>query len=139
MESDAKNVVARYYAEAWNTGLVDRFDDFFAADFVDHNGFPDQRPGVDEVKRAYVAFRAAFPDLHLRSTVDDMIAEGDKVIVRTTLRATHRGTFRGTPATGNPIEVEGISIFRVAGGKLVERRGLTDGLGLLRQLGAEVR
>ena len=137
MKTEAKEVVARYFAEAWNTGRVDRFDDFFAADFVDHNGFPDQRPGADEVKRAYVAFRAAFPDL--RSTVDDIIADGDRVVVRTTLRATHLGTFRGIAATGNPIEVEGISIFRVAGGKLVERRGLTDNLGLLRQLGAEVR
>ena len=119
METEAKTVVARYVAEAWNTGRGDRFDEFFAADFVDHNGFPDQRPGADEVKRADVTFRAAFGDL--RSTVDEIIAEGDGVVVRTTLRATHQGTFQGIPPTGNPVEIEGIGIFRVAGGKLVER------------------
>ena len=109
MKTEAKEVVARYFAEAWNTGRGDRFDDFFAADFVDHNGFPDQRPGADEVKRAYVAFRAAFPDL--RSTVDDIIAEGDRVVVRTTLRATHKGRSEASRRPGTRSRSKGSASF----------------------------
>jgi predicted ester cyclase len=75
----------------------------------------------------------AFPDLQI--TVEDMVAEGDKVAVRWRLRATHQGEFMGIPPTGNQVTMTGIDINRLEGGRLVERWGNEDMLGLLQQLG----
>lgn len=75
----------------------------------------------------------AFPDV--RATVEDLLADGDKVIVRVSYRGTHQGAFMGMAPTGKQITVMGIHIFRVANGKLVEHWGLTDRIAALRQLG----
>ncbi len=80
------------------------------------------------------AVRSAFPDLRL--TIEDQIAEGDKVITRVTFRGTHRGEFRGIAPTGKQVEYSGIAIDRIANGKIVEMWHLSDGLGLLQQIGA---
>jgi steroid delta-isomerase-like uncharacterized protein len=86
------------------------------------------------MKQMMPAFWTALPDM--RYTVEDLIAEGDKVVVRFTFRATHRGEFLGVPATGKVVTVTGISISRLAGGKVVEEWAEEDHLGLLQQLGA---
>lgn len=126
-------LIRRYMEEGFSTGNMAIFDETFASDYLDHHGFADQQPGLAEVKREYELFRAAFPDL--ATTIEDMIAEDDKVVVRSVMQATHQGTFLGLAPTGRPIEVEAISIFRIANGKIVERWGLnTD---LMRQLGKE--
>lgn len=123
-------LVRRYMEEGFSAGNMAIFDETFAPDYLDHHGFADQKPGLGEVKREYELFRAAFPDLS--TTIEDMIVEGDKVVVRSVMRATHQGTFLGLPPTGRQIEIEAISIFRIANGKIVERWGLnTD---LIRQL-----
>jgi len=103
-------------------------------DTIDHNPSPGQGPGLEGVKQVFKEFVAAFPDFQL--TVEDMIAEGDKVASRLTLRATHRGEFQGVPATGKQVTQTGIDIVRIAGGKVVERWSEFDNLGLLQQLGA---
>ncbi len=91
------------------------------------------RNALAEVKREYRLFRAAFPDLQV--TIEDVVAEADLVVIRSRLHATHRGAFQGLAPTGNRIEVEAISIFRIAEGKIAERWGLnTD---FMRQLTAE--
>jgi steroid delta-isomerase-like uncharacterized protein len=133
-EATNADLIRRYMEEAFNQGDLAKFDEFFATDFVDHDGSPNQQPGPLGVKAAYAQWREAFPDTHV--TIDDLVAAGEKVVLRSTLRATHQGAAMGLPATGKPISIRAISIFRVAGGEIVERWGLIDALGLLRQLGA---
>ena len=72
---------------------------------------------------------------HYRDTVDDLVAEGDKVVVRWTFRGTHPGEFQGVPPTGKQVTIIGISIFRIVGNKVVEDWTIIDLLGLLQQLG----
>lgn len=79
-------------------------------------------------------FRAAFPDMH--DTIEDMLAEGDKVAVRVTVQGTHRGEFQGIAPTGRQISFAGFAIFRVVDGKIVENRALNDRQGLMQQLTA---
>ena len=86
------------------------------------------------VKQGIITVRAAFSDFHL--TLDDQIAEGDKLVSRWTARGVHSGVFLGVPATGKHVEVTGIGISRFENGKIVEAWSLTDFLGLLRQMGA---
>ncbi len=126
-------LVRRYMEEAFNQGDLAKFDAFFAADFVDHDGFAVQQPGPAGVRDSYMMWREAFPDT--RVTIEDIIAAEDKVVVRSTLRGVHQGPFSGRPPSGASVCIRGISIFRVADGKIVERWGLIDALGLLRQLG----
>ena len=79
-------------------------------------------------------FRKAFPDKHI--TINDSMAEGDKVMVKLTCFGTHRGEFMGMPATGNPIEYEEVLIFRLKDGKIVEHWAVADALSLMQQTGA---
>jgi predicted ester cyclase len=78
-------------------------------------------------------YLTAFPDLHL--TIEDLIAEGDKVVDRQTARGTHQGTFMGIPPTGKQITVTAMNISRIVGGKIVEHWVELDTLGMLQQLG----
>ena len=107
-------------------------DDFFAADFVSHNNPPGFPPGVDGVKRFFAMFRDAFPDVSVE--IDEIVADGDRVAVATTFTGTHDGELMGVAPTGRRVSVTGIDILRVAGGKIAEHRGLTDIVGLMRQL-----
>jgi steroid delta-isomerase-like uncharacterized protein len=109
--------------------VVDRF---FAQDFVSHNNPPGFPPGVEGVKQFFAMFRDAFPDAAV--TIDELVADRDRVAVATTLTGTHGGALMGVPATGRRVSVTGIDIVRVAGGEIVEHRGLTDIVGLMRQL-----
>jgi steroid delta-isomerase-like uncharacterized protein len=79
------------------------------------------------------AFFAAFPGLHI--SIEDVIAQGDKVAVRITWQGTHQGEFMGIPPTGKPVTVTGINLYRVANGKIVEEWWQEDILGLMQQLG----
>ena len=117
-----KTLVRRYMETGFAAGELSVFDETFSPSFLDHNGFSDQQPGLAEVKREYCLFRRAFPDLQV--TIEDLIAEADQVVIRSRLRATHRGVFQGLAPTGKCIEVEAISIFRIVQGKIVERWGL---------------
>jgi predicted ester cyclase len=85
-------------------------------------------------KGVHAEFRAAFPDI--ACPVEDSIAEGDKVMVRTTCRGTHKGVFAGVPPTGKQVTMPGMVIYRIADGKVVDRWGLFDDLGLMMQVGA---
>jgi predicted ester cyclase len=78
-------------------------------------------------------FYSAYPDLH--TTIEDMIAEGDKVVTRLTFGGTHQGTFQGIPPTGKQVTITGIQILRIADSKLVEHRSEFDALGMMQQLG----
>ena len=89
---------------------------------------------TESVAKVKVACLNVFPDLTF--SAEDMIAEGDKVAVRFTMRGTHKGEFMGVPATGKQFEVSGIDIVRFAGGKAVEHWGVTDTMAMMQQLGA---
>ncbi len=127
-----KALILRHYHEidvAWN---LDACDEQLSVDFVDHASPPDTPPGPAATKTYLAALHAAVPDLEL--TVEDLIAEGDKVVARNTWRGTHKGDFFGLPASNRRFTLEGIVIWRIAGGKIVERWATVDRLGLMQQL-----
>jgi predicted ester cyclase len=117
-----KTVVRREQEELWNhTGDLDAAEELFA-------------PGQAEAaKQGAADFRRGFPDVI--STVEDLIAEGDKVVARWRSRATHQGDYMGIPATGNEVEFTGISFYRIEGGKIAQSWNIEDQLGLMRQIG----
>jgi predicted ester cyclase len=104
------------------------------AEFFDHTNPPGMQHGLEGHKAIVRLFRAVFPDLEW--LIDDLIAEGDKVVARTTMRGTHRGDFFGLPPTGRLVEMQGVHIVRIADGRVIEHWGSNDDLGLMRQLGA---
>ncbi len=129
-----KALFRRFMEEVANQGNIDAVDELVAPDAVEHEELPPGTPpGREGVKHFFALLRNAFPDL--RVTIDDQIAEGDKVVSRVTLSGTHKGEFVGIPPTGKTVTFGAIDIIRVAGGKLVEHWGVTDNLGLLQQLG----
>ena len=131
---DNKARARRVFEELVNTGNMALADEMAAPGFVRHDlgGGPDI-VGPEGVKLFVGALRAAFPDIQM--TVDDIIGEGDKVVVRYTARGTHSGEFRGIAPTGRKVTWAGINIYQVKGGKVVETWQLADALGLMQQLG----
>ena len=131
-----KALVRRTVEEGWNQGNVAVFDELLAPNFICHDpGVPDVRTRED-YKRWATEIRNAFPDFHL--TIDNLIAEGDQVVVRWTARGTNTGdivTPMPIPATGKQVTVTGITIDRFAGGKLVEIWQQWDTMGFMQQLG----
>jgi steroid delta-isomerase-like uncharacterized protein len=120
--------------ELANRGNMAAADELVAADVVEHEEPPPGTPlGREGVKHFFTMLRAAFPDI--RIAVEDQIAEGDKVVSRVMCRGTHRGEFMGVPSTGRQVVYEAIDIVRIVDGQIVEHWGVTDALGLLRQLG----
>ena len=131
-----KALLQRVYEQIFNQGNLDQIEEFFSADFVDHEAPPPGMEGLEgiEVLRQFVKVsRDAFPDLQF--TAEDMIVEGDKVAARYTMRGTHQGEFLGVAPTGKQIEVTGIDIVRFEGGKMVEHWANSDELGMMQQLG----
>lgn len=129
-----KEIVRRLLEEGFDRGRVDVVDELVAADFVDHSGPPDfPSTGPEAVKRLITLFRTAFPDL--RTGIDDMIAEDDRVVVRGTFSGTHQGDFFGAPASQRSFTMTAIDIMRVVDGKVAEHWGNEDDLGMLQQLG----
>lgn len=90
--------------------------------------------GLEGHNAIVALFRAAFPDQWWQ--IEDLIAEGDRVVARTTMTGTHRGDFFGIPATGRAVTLSGVHIMRIADGRIAEHWGNNDDLGLMRQLGA---
>ncbi len=129
-----KAIVRRYLEEAWNKGNVGILDELMApnyARYMSGQASPLNREGQ---KQRITTFHSALPDLHL--TIEDLIAEGDKVVFRITVRGTQQGMLMGVPPTGKQVTVTAIDIARVAEDKIVEHWGQMDTLGLLQQLGA---
>jgi len=129
-----KDLVRRFYKEVyvdWNMALV---DEAVSPRFISHD-WPESGPtGPQAFKDYYAAIRRAVPDA--RYEVDDLIAEGDRVVVRWRLLGTHEGEFQGIAPTGRAITLEGIAIYRVDDGKLMERWVVSDLHGVLEQIGA---
>lgn len=130
----SKALVRRVYEEGLNQGNFAVLDEVLADDLAEHSLFPGQATGRESFTRRFTLVRTAFPDATM--TVEDAMADGDKVICRWTLRGTHTGPFASLPPTGRSVEISGINIARIAGGKIVEHWASFDHLGLLQQLGA---
>ena len=131
MSAEENKALARRSWEAANN--PDTIDEVYAADLVWHEPDQDIR-GYEQAKQFVSTFFTAFPDLN--ATVEDVIAEGDKVVTRWTIRGTHQGEIEEFgPPTGKQAELQGISIHRIADGKIVEEWNRYDNLSLLQQLG----
>lgn len=126
-----KAVARRLFEVALNHDNWDVYNEIHSKDFVAHAG--KRSAGLAEDLQDAQGWRQAFPDGQY--TVDQVIAEGDRVVVQYTGRGTNTGTGNGLPATGKHVEVTGVTIFRIAHGKIVEEWSQADMLGLLRQLG----
>jgi predicted ester cyclase len=134
MSTEENKALHRIFTEeVMNLGRLSAADKFVATELVDHGAFPGLPPGLEGFKQSMAILRAGFPDVHF--TLDDEIAEGDKVVVRTTMHGTHRGTFAGIPPTGKQVSVQTIDIVRIAHGKIVEHWGLQDNLSMMQLLG----
>ena len=130
-----KATVRQMVEEVFNRGNVSRVDEFLAPDFVEREELPPGMPRDREgVKQLTAVLHSAFPDF--KATIDDIVAEGDKVVIRMTWRGTHKGEFMGVPPTGKSVSFGVIDIIRVAGGKGVEHWGQMDSMSLMQQLGA---
>ena len=128
-----KTLVRRGWEKIWNKGDLSIADEHYAPNYILHMpGNPDMH-GPAGHSQVVMMYRTAFPDLHF--TIEDQIADGDKVVNWVTARGTHQGELMGIPPTGKQMAVTGITIDRVAGGKLVESWATWDFLGLMQQLG----
>jgi predicted ester cyclase len=129
-----KEVIRRFYAEVMGGTNVDLVDELVVEDFVDHGETLFGSPrGRETLKEAIVGGHSIFPDMHV--TLDDMIASGDYVGVRGTMRCTQQGDFLGIAATGNELQWKGIAMFRLENGKIAERWFNSDSLSVCTQLG----
>jgi serine phosphatase RsbU (regulator of sigma subunit) len=118
-EEENKAIFRRYIEEVWNQSNLEVVDEIFDRYISHQPDGPTLERGPEDVKRFVGEFRAAFPDLRIR--IDDQITEGDKVVVRATIRGTHHREFRGMAPTGKEIEERGFSVFRFSSeGKVVE-------------------
>jgi steroid delta-isomerase-like uncharacterized protein len=131
---DNKAIIRAFVETVWNGRQLDRAGELVAADFVDQASMPGQAPGLEGVKRKWAMYLDAIPDF--RVTIEDLVAEGEKVAVRRTYEGTHRGgPLLGIPATGKRFQFGGISIFRLANGRIAEHWEQLDRLALMQQLG----
>jgi len=123
----------RAIEEFWNQGNMALLDEFWAPNYINHDPTNPEVRDLEGFKQWVIAARTAFPDFNV--IIDDLIAEGDKVVTRWTFRGTHKGEFGKIPATGKQVTFTGITISRFVDGKTVESWWSDDDLGLLQQLG----
>ncbi|WP_405586447.1 ester cyclase [Streptomyces sp. NBC_01190] len=132
--SEASNIaVQAAFGEAVASGDLDAFEEIVAADAVDHDPGPGQGPGPEGYKELFGELRSAFPDLHVE--VEHLVATEDELAFAYTITGTNLGSLLGHPPTGRTVSYRGMQISRFADGKLVERWGSSDELGMLQQLG----
>ena len=129
-----KKVVRRYFEEVLSIGNLTLIGELISPNYVSH--YPagyELGGGPEDVRQIVTSVRRAFPDVHF--TVDDLIAEDEKVVCRWTFQGTQEGDFMGIPATGKKATVMGIAVYRVVNGQIAEAWFTWDALGLMRQLG----
>ena len=129
MSLEENKAIVRRFIEAYNKRNLDLFDDLLAPDYFDHAS----KVGIEGLKQLMTMAFKVFPDFH--ETIEDIIAEGDKVWARITFTGTHTGEFMGIAPTGKKITTEMVDIFRIVNGKLVEYRDVNNNLDYLKKLG----
>ena len=127
---DNKTLVQQFFEQVINQGNLAALDQFVSPNAVNHTVPAGLPQGPSQFLSLHLT---AFPDV--KATVEDLLADGDKVVALVSYHGTHQGAFMAISATGKPITVMGINIFRIVNGKMVEHWGLADRLSALRQLG----
>ena len=134
MNANGKTISRRFFEEILSRGDFELVDELFTADYNAHTPIG-VFEGLKGAKQFASGLREAFPDLDVE--VKEQVAEGDKVATLWRARGTHQGNFGGIPATGQSMEINGITMFRVADGKVLESWGFADMMSLMKQLGVE--
>jgi len=130
----AREITRRFIEEVFNHGRLDLIEDLVALDALEHEALPIATGEMRTDLRTWLSeLRRAFPDYHVE--LEDLIVEGDKVVVRERITGTNRGPFLGIPPTGRPICVDAIDILRIEDGRVVEHWGIADSTTMVRQLG----
>lgn len=124
------------FGEAISSGSLEAMRDLVAPGCIDHDPAPDQVQGAEGFIHFFTSLRAAFPDLSI--TPEQMVADEDNICLAYTITGTHQGDFLGIPATGRKISARGVQIGRFENGKLAERWGSSDQLGIVKQIGGVV-
>ena len=141
--AENKQLVRRYLEEIVNTGNVERLADFISPDYRETGDETGQSAGLEGARRHVLGVRQTYPDL--RVTVEHQIAEGDWVVTRITARGTHSGAWLGIAPTGKKVEITGVNVDRVVGGRIVEHGGAANllepllAIGAIRVVGTENR
>jgi steroid delta-isomerase-like uncharacterized protein len=133
MSEDNKARIREFIDRVLTAGDIDATGDYFHGEMVEEVPFPGQGPGLHGLKETLTRIRDAFPDS--KWTVEEQIAEGNKVLTRFIWSGTHQGEFLGIPATNHPVRVWGMVIDRFEDGKVKSTRILLDTLSMLQQLG----
>ena len=129
-----KAIVRRLFDEVWNTGKLDKIEELYSPDFVaDYRPYSPLHTGLEGIKEMVRRARTTFPDYH--EELEDLVAEGDKVVARFLITGTQQGHCGPIPPTGKKLSFEEIVILRIVNGKVVGQRGIVDNLNALRQLG----
>lgn len=135
MSEENKALTRRYFEEVFNERNLQAVDELYATDYVLHDpALPQEAQGLEGARRATDMYLQAFPDV--RTTVEDQVAEGDKVATRWRAVGTHQGELMGIAPSGNRVVVTGIQVDRISGGKIEETWANYDALGMMQQLGA---
>ncbi len=135
MSIEENKRLVRRYQEIYNHNDLDALTEVLAEDLLTPRIMPGLPSGLEGAKAAHRIMLAAFPDY--QTTIEDLIAEGDKAAARITMRGTHRGEFIGIAPTGKRVEFSGMYIVRIENGKIAEHWGEEDSVSLLTQLGVK--
>jgi steroid delta-isomerase-like uncharacterized protein len=130
---EMKDLYRRLIDDISNQGHAEKAAEYYAEDFIDHEGPPETPPGPWKFEQFTRMMKAAFPDR--RVEIDFMTVDGEYLTARQTVTGTHLGPYFGFPATGKSFRVSAIDIYRIRDGKIRERWGNADALGMLTQLG----
>ncbi len=134
MSEANKSVVRRYWQEVWNNKNLSLIDELTASTYEDHDPYNPGVRGPEGLRQLVTKYQSAFPDLQF--TIEDLLADGDKVIARLTWRGTHKGTLEGIAPTGKPVSGTATVVSRIADQKMQEDWVNWDALGLMQQIGA---
>lgn len=133
MSKESNIEAQKKFGEAVNTGNLESIRDLVASGCIDHDPAPGQAPGPEGYIEFFTMMRTAFPDFKLE--VEQLVADEDNVAFAYTATGTHQGEFMGIEPTGEAVRFRGLQISRFEDGKMVERWGSSDELGILKQLG----
>ena len=131
--ADYKEMAQRWYSEVMSEGKTEVIDELCAPDFTDHDPLPGSTADLAGLKDFVAQIRAAFPDMQV--TADDIVAEGDRLAVRSTMRGTHEGDFMGIAGSGKKVEVSNYDFVRFENDQAAEHWGVIDSAALMEQIG----
>jgi steroid delta-isomerase-like uncharacterized protein len=134
VSEENKALIRRLYEEAINQNSLQVLDEITSSQVRVHTPFSQQQAGREGLEEVSTSMLRAFPDYHV--TIEDQIAEADKVVTRYIARGTHQGELMGVPSTGKEVSVSGIDIDRISEGQIVEHWSEADVLGMMQQIGA---